>query len=117
MCSGNTEYVNRSKPWRDSNHEKKLLLSSIRPQNAVGSCTISSWLKKTLKQAGINTKLFKAHSTRPASSSKTSVDGAPIKGDHGNHSLIIPLGKGFITSTLFRRVMYSRMMYKESGKN
>ena len=67
------EYINRSKPWRESNHEKQLLLSSIRPHNAVVSCTISGWLKKTLKQAGINTDLFKAYSTRPVLSSKASV--------------------------------------------
>ena len=34
------EYINRSKPWRESNHEKKLLLSSIRFH------FISGWLKK-----------------------------------------------------------------------
>ena len=67
------EYIKRSKPWRESNHEKQLLLSSIRPHNAVVSCTISGWLKKTLKQAGINTDLFKAYSTRPVLSSKASV--------------------------------------------
>ena len=81
------------KPWRDYNHENQLLLSSIRPENAVVSCTISGWLKKTLKQAEINTKLFKAHSTRSASNSKASVDEAPIKGDRGNCGLIILLGK------------------------
>ena len=52
------EYINRSKPWRESNHEKQLLLSSIRP-NAVVSCPISGWLKKSFKQAAINTDLFK----------------------------------------------------------
>ena len=56
------EYINRSKLWRESNYEKQLLLSSVRPHNAVVSYTISSWLKKTFKQAGINTDLFKAHS-------------------------------------------------------
>ena len=38
------EYINRSKPWRESNHKKQLLLSSIRPQNAVVSYTISGSL-------------------------------------------------------------------------
>ena len=47
------EYIIRSKPWRES--------TPIRPHNAVVSCTISGWLKKNLKQAGINTDLFKAH--------------------------------------------------------
>ena len=67
------EYINPSKSWRESNHKKQLVLSSKRPHNAVVSCTMSGWLKKTFKQAGINTDLFKAHSTRSASSSKASV--------------------------------------------
>ena len=104
------EYINRSKPWRESNHESQLLLSSISPHNAVTSCTISGWPKKTLKEAGINTDLFKAHSTKSASSSYTSVGGVSLveilKGDHG---LIILHGKGFIISILFRRVMYFRI--------
>ena len=36
------------------------------------------WLKKTLKQAGINTDLFNTHSTRYASSSKARVGGATL---------------------------------------
>ena len=77
MCSGNIKwiYINRSKSWRESNYEKKLLLISIRHHNVVVSCNISSY---TLKQAGINTDLFKVYSTRSASSSKASVGGAPL---------------------------------------
>ena len=44
------KYINRSKPWKESNHEKQLLLYSIRPHNAVVSCTISSWLKRLLSR-------------------------------------------------------------------
>ena len=72
--------------------------------------TISGWLKKTHKQAGINNDLFKAHSARSASSSKASVGGAPLaeilKRDH---DLIILLGKIFIISILFRMVKYFRI--------
>ena len=104
------EYINRSKPWRESNHEKQLLLSSIRPHNAVVSCTISGWLKKTLKQAGINTDLFKAHSIRSTSSSKTSVGGAPLveilkRGSCSHHST----WQRFYNEHKFRRVIYFRM--------
>ena len=72
------EYINHSKPWRESNHEKKLLLSFLRSHNAVVFCSIWGWLKKTLKQAGINADLFKAHSTRSALSSKASVGGVAL---------------------------------------
>ena len=85
------EYINRSKVWRESNNEKQLLLSSIRPYNAVVSYTISGWLKKTLEQGGINTDLFKVLSARSTSSSKTSVGGTPLveilkRGSWSHHS-------------------------------
>ena len=72
------EYINRSKSWRESYHKKQLFLISVRPHNAVVSFTTSGWLKKIYKQAGINTDLFKAHSTRSASSSKASMEGTPL---------------------------------------
>ena len=113
------EYINRSKPWRESNHEKQLLLSSKRTHNAVVSCTISGWLKKTLKQAGINIDLYKAHSTRSASSSKVSVGGTPLieilkRGSWSHHSTwqrfynkhIIQIGH-----------IFQDMVYKDSNKN
>ena len=71
------EYIKRSKPWRESNHEKQLLLSSVRAHNVIVYCTITGWLKKTLKQAGTNTDLLKALSSRSASSSTASVGGVP----------------------------------------
>ena len=113
------EYINRSKPWRESNHEKQLLLSSIRPHNAVVSCTISGWLKKTLKQGGINTDLFKVYSTRAASSSKASVDGAPSveilkRGSWSHHST----WQRFYNKHIIQKGHVSQdMVYKESGKN
>ena len=70
------EYINRSKPWRDSNHKKELISSLIRPHNAVVYKIITSgWLKKTINRAGVNTDLFRAYSTRFASSSKGSMGG------------------------------------------
>ena len=105
MYRRNIEYINRSKLWRESNHEKQLLLSSIRPHNTVVSRTISGWLKKILKQAGINTDLFKAHSTR---SSKAKMGRAPLV-EFLKKSIMVSsfyLAKGFIISILFRRVMY-----------
>ncbi len=48
----------------------KLLLSYIRPFNAVTSSTIARWIKAVLLQAGIDTLTFSAHSTRSAATSK-----------------------------------------------
>ena len=37
--------------------------------------TISDWLKKVLKSSGVDVSLFKAHSTRLATTSKASASG------------------------------------------
>ena len=113
------EYIKRSKPWRESNHEKQLLLSSIRPHNAVVSCTVSGWLKKTIKQAGINTDLFKAHSTRSDLSSKVSVGRAPLveilkRGSWSHHSA----WQRFYNKDIIQKGhVFQDMVYKDSSKN
>ena len=62
-------YILRSKIWR-TDCKNQLLLSYVKPHNPVEKCTIAGWLKNTLNLAGINTDVFKAHSTRAASTSK-----------------------------------------------
>ena len=113
------EYINPSKSWRESNHKKQLVLSSKRPHNAVVSCTISGWLKKTFKQAGINTDLFKAHSTRSASSSKASVGRPPLveilkSGSWSHHCT----WQRFYNKHIIQKGrVFQNMVYKDSGKN
>jgi len=60
------EYIKRTKPFRTSS---KLFLSFVRPHAPVAKNTISRWIKLTLGKAGIDTNIFKAHSTRAASTS------------------------------------------------
>ena len=47
-----------------------LLLSFVNPHKEVVKSTIAGWIKFVLSQVGIDTDIFKAHSTRAASSSK-----------------------------------------------
>ena len=42
------------------------------------SSTISGWLKNILREAGIDTKIFKGHSTRSASTSKAELKGLSV---------------------------------------
>jgi len=70
-------YLSRTESWRQGGHDQ-LLLSTVAPHQPVVSSTISGWLKRTLYSAGINTDLFKGHSTRSASTSKAAISGAPI---------------------------------------
>ena len=65
------EYIKRSRPFRSSS---QLFMSFISPHGPVSKDTISRWIKLTLKKAGIDTKIFKAHSTRAASTSAVQRD-------------------------------------------
>lgn len=61
------QYIEATSKLRSSS---KLLVSFIKPHNAVTSSTIGRWIKNTLTQAGIDTQTFTAHSTRCAATSK-----------------------------------------------
>jgi hypothetical protein len=49
------------------------------PHQKVSKQTISNWIKTVLKKSGINTKSFKAHSTRAASMSTANLANVPIQ--------------------------------------
>ena len=51
----------------------------MKPHKPVRSCTIARWLKTILENSGIDTKIFKAHSTRGASTSKANKFGLSVK--------------------------------------
>ena len=70
------EYLNRTKLLRKDNH---LFISFTKPHNPVTTETLSRWLKQVLEEAGIDTKVFKGHSTRAASSSNAKKFGTPIE--------------------------------------
>ena len=57
----------------------KLLISFLKPHNRVSKQTISRWIKKVMFEAGIDTEIFKSHSTRAAVCSKLKNNSVPIE--------------------------------------
>ena len=51
----------------------QLLVSFIKPHNAVAKSTVAGWVKQILIMSGINTDIFKPHPTRSASSSNARI--------------------------------------------
>lgn len=78
LCVASTldEYIKRTAPMRGD--ENQLFISTIKPHNKVSKATISRWIKTVMKAAGINTDIFKPHSTRAASTSKAQSCDVPI---------------------------------------
>lgn len=60
-------YLKATKNIRKNTNQ--LLISYQKPHNAVSKDTVSRWLKTVLTEAGIDSEVFKGHSTRAASSS------------------------------------------------
>ena len=68
-------YLHRLKDKRTSS---KLLVSTRKPHDQVSRATISHWLVKVMAAAGIDTAVYKSHSTRSAAVSKAFNRGASV---------------------------------------
>ena len=68
-------YIDRTKKLRSGT---KLFVTSMRPYGDASRDTISRWIKTVLNLAGIDTTVFKSHSTRMASTSKARALHVPI---------------------------------------
>ena len=70
------QYLKRTKFWRRK--DKSQLLSFVKPHSPVVSSIISGWIKNVLREAGIDTKIFKGHSTHSASTFKAGLAGLSV---------------------------------------
>jgi len=63
-------YLQATQSWRLEPNQNQLLLSFVSPHRAVVKSTIAGWIKNVLIASGVDTNVFKPHSTRSASTSK-----------------------------------------------
>ena len=71
------EYIHRTTTIRGQTSQ--LLLSYVKPYQPVSRDTVSRWVKTVMEEAGINTKMFKPHSTRAASTSAANRKSVPLE--------------------------------------
>ena len=78
LCVINTlcTYLEKTKSRRGS--ESKLFISFQKPYKAVSGDTIRRWIKVVMEKAGIDTSVFKPHSTRAASTSAAKAAGVSM---------------------------------------
>jgi len=62
----------------DAESRGRLFISTVRPFGAVTSSTVGNWMKDILREAGVDTCSFSAHSTRGAAASKAAAVGIPV---------------------------------------
>ena len=71
-------YIERTSIWREKNETCQLLVSFIKPHNAVAKSTVSGWVKQILVMSSINTDIFKPHSIHSVSSSHARLSGLSL---------------------------------------
>ena len=71
------KYIHLTEPIRGT--ERYLLITSQKPHRRATKSTISRWIRTVMNNAGINTDLYKSHSTRAATTSQAKVKHLPIK--------------------------------------
>ena len=71
-------YISRTESFKKNSNNDLLFISSVGQPNPFKSQTISNWIKKKLKDAGIDVEIFSSHSTRGAAASKAVVVGASL---------------------------------------
>ena len=69
-------YLQRTKDWRTTGDKKSQLFDE---HKTLAVATLAGWLKTTMAEAGIDTSIFKAHSTRSASTSKARALGLVVE--------------------------------------
>lgn len=97
------QYIARTKSVRQ---DEGLLLSFVRPFRAVTCDTVRRWLLSVMETSGVNTTIFKAHSTRAAATSAAQRHKVPI-------ASIMKAGMWRSENTFVR--FYSRPVVKEDN--
>ena len=70
-----SNYLQRTEHLRNS---QKLLISTIKPHQAVSKDTVAIWIRQTMNKAGID-NMFKPQSIRAACTSKAKKGGVPLQ--------------------------------------
>ena len=105
------EYLTRTKVWWGKD-KSQLLLSFVKPHNPVVSLTISGWIKNVLKEADIDTKIFKGHSTPSASILKAGLAGLSVNDFLEVLGLILQPGNGFTKDRLNHLQKISKIKFE-----
>lgn len=66
-------YITRTAQIRGE--QTQMLISYVKPHRAITPCSVARWLQTCMFLAGVDTSIYKAHSTRSASTSKAKRQG------------------------------------------
>ena len=112
MCLVNCfeQYLASTKDLRETQQGKpnNLFISLVKPHCPVTRATISRWILSLIKEAGIDTTIFKAHSVRGASTTAAANALVPLQE-------IVDMADWFKAAT-FRQFYYKPILSTTSGE-
>lgn len=73
------DFVSVADQRRKKDGPRSLFIGLRPPYNSVGASTVARWLKLVLNDAGVDTSIYSAHSTRGASVSNAANSGVPTE--------------------------------------
>ena len=73
------DFVVAADQRRKKDKPRSLFIGLRPPHNSVGASTVARWLKLVLNDAGVDTSVYSAHSTRGASASNAANSGVPTE--------------------------------------
>ncbi|KAI9565167.1 hypothetical protein GHT06_008943 [Daphnia sinensis] len=73
------DYITASESFRQRPDSKFLFLGLRSPRRSVGASTLARWIKSVLSDAGVDTSVFSAHSTRGAAASNAANLKVPVE--------------------------------------
>ena len=71
-------YIEITSIWGEENQASQLLVSFIKPHNAVAKSTVAGWVKQILIISSVNTDILKSHFTHSVSSSYARLSGLSL---------------------------------------
>ena len=71
------DYLERTKQYRVS-EDDQLFIITCRPYRPATGSTISGWVRTCMSEAGIDTQIYKTHSTRKAATSQAAEGSVPL---------------------------------------
>lgn len=112
-------YIRRTAPLRSKGNDSLLFIGSNKPHNPVSSSTVGRWIKDQLKEAGIDTAVFSAHSVRGASASKAMAQGVPIQRilDQGHWSRELTFAKYYVRITPSYNDLVGQSILRDLGSS
>lgn len=111
ICPAKTviAYLEITRSFRGGSNSERLILTTKKPYHSATASTISRWIKQVLKESGVDTSVYSAHSARHAATSAAGRRGVSIE--------VIKKTAGWSGNSLVFGRFYNRPVHSNNSFN